>query len=82
MTAPLDDWVRRLCSALDLDPTAVDVALLLDVARDAAHGIARPAAPITTFLVGLAAGQAEGTADEVARAAALAQQLAIEPQAG
>ncbi len=82
MTAPLDDWVRRLCAALDLDPATVDVTLLLDVARDAAHGIARPAAPITTFLVGLAAGRAGGSADDIAQAAVLAQQLASEPSAG
>jgi hypothetical protein len=29
---------------------------VLDLARDAAHGVARPAAPLTTYLVGVAVG--------------------------
>jgi hypothetical protein len=58
-----------------VDAAATDVPLLLDVARDAAHGIARPAAPLTTFLVGLAAGQRGGGAEAVASAAAIAQRL-------
>ena len=71
----LDEWVRDLSDALGVDAGATDVPLLLDVARDAAHGIARPAAPLTTFLVGLAAGQRGGGADAVASAAAIAQRL-------
>jgi hypothetical protein len=71
----LDEWVRDLSDALGVDAAATDVPLLLDVARDAAHGIARPAAPLTTFLVGLAAGQRGGGADAVASAAATAQRL-------
>ena len=71
----LDEWVRELSEALGVDATATDVPLLLDVARDAAHGIARPAAPLTTFLVGLAAGQRGGGADAVASAAGIAQRL-------
>lgn len=35
---------------------------LLDLTRDVAHGPSRPAAPLTAFLVGLAAGQ-DGSAD-------------------
>jgi hypothetical protein len=31
--------------------------LILDVARDVAHAIERPAAPVTTYLLGLAAGR-------------------------
>jgi hypothetical protein len=71
----LDEWVRELSDALGVDALATDVPLLLDVAREAAHGIARPAAPLTTFLVGLAAGRRGGGADAVASAAAIAQRL-------
>ncbi len=71
----LDEWVRDLSDALGVDAAGTDVPLLLDVARDAAHGIARPAAPLTTFLVGLAAGRQGGGADAVASAAAVAQRL-------
>ena len=54
----------------------MDVRALLDVARDAAHRVDRPAAPLTTFLVGYAAGLAGGGADQVARSTAAAQRLA------
>ncbi len=77
MTNPLDAWVTELSAALELDPSTVDTSLLLDVARDAAHGIARPAAPLTTFLVGLAAGLRGGGPDAVRDASELAQRLAL-----
>lgn len=72
----LDTWVTRLASELGVDPAAVDTGLLLDVARDAAHAVARPAAPLTTFLVGLAAGVRGATAASVREAAAVARELA------
>src|SRR5204863_90328 len=56
--------------------TPLDRDLLLDVARDAAHGVARPAAPLTTFLVGYAAGLRGGGPAAVAEAAGVAQRLA------
>jgi len=52
----LEAWVAALARELDLDLTNVDVAALLDVARDAAHGVTRPAAPLATYLVGYATG--------------------------
>jgi hypothetical protein len=76
MTNPLDAWVAELSAALGVDPDAADVQVLLDVARDAAHGVARPAAPLTTFLVGLAAGLHGGSAEAVSEAATTAQRLA------
>jgi hypothetical protein len=78
VTNPLDAWTAELAAELGVDPAAVDVTLLLDVARDAAHQVARPAAPVTTFLVGLAAGLRGGDADAVRTAAATAQRLAAE----
>ena len=72
----LDNWIAALCHELELD-VAVDEGLLLDVARDAAHNVARPAAPVTTFLIGLAAGRAGGTPEDVARAAEVASRLAL-----
>lgn len=75
MSNPLDAWVARLCAALDLDPAAVDRDLVLDLARDAAHGVARPAAPLTTFLAGLAAGRDGADAAAVARAAHIVTEL-------
>jgi hypothetical protein len=42
------------------------VATVLDLARDAAHGIARPAAPLTTFIAGMAVGRGQPLAEAVA----------------
>jgi len=51
----LHDWIDELCDALDIE-AEVDEGLVLDLARDAAHNVERPAAPITTYLLGYAAG--------------------------
>ena len=53
------------------------IAALLDVARDAAHGVARPAAPLTTFVVGYVAALRGGGADAVRDVAAVTQRLAL-----
>jgi hypothetical protein len=55
----------------------VDTGVLLDLARDAAHGVARPAAPLTTFLVGYAAAKAGGGPEAVREAARKAADLAV-----
>ena len=75
----LEQWAAELAAALDLPADSVDIALLLDLARDAAHGVARPAAPLTTFLVGLAAGQAGGRATDVRAAVDAARALLAAP---
>ena len=68
----LDDWVTDVKAALGLEDE-VDVSLLLDVARDAAHAVKRPAAPVTTYLLGLAVARGAEPAEAVARLTALAQ---------
>lgn len=71
----LHDWIDELCDVLDLE-VELDEALVLDLARDAAHLVERPAAPITTFLLGYAAAQAGGDVAETERLAGLATALA------
>jgi hypothetical protein len=71
MTNPLDAWVAELAAALGLDPAVLDRDAVLDLARDAAHNVARPAAPLTTYLVGYAAG----ASGDAAAAAATARDL-------
>ena len=73
----LDEWSARVCDALGLPEP--DRALVLDLARDAAHGVARPAAPLTTFLAGMAVGRGAAPADVVAAIRAL---LPEDPQPG
>lgn len=53
-------WVLSAGDALGVDPQAVDVEALLDLARDVAHGVARPAVPLTSFLAGYAVAAAGG----------------------
>lgn len=72
----LHDWIDELCDALDVE-VDLDEALILDVARDAAHNVARPAAPITTFLLGYAAARSNGNPEKVERLAAAASDLAL-----
>ena len=71
----LHDWIDELCDALDVD-TEVDEGLVLDLARVAAHNVARPAAPVTTFLLGYAAGTHGADPDEIEGLAGRAQRLA------
>ncbi|MDA2807840.1 DUF6457 domain-containing protein [Nocardiopsis suaedae] len=64
----LVEWARQVCAELDLPEEVVkeDVDRVLDLARDAAHSVARPAAPLTTFLMGIAVGRGADP-DEAAR---------------
>ncbi|MEU7054609.1 NTP transferase domain-containing protein [Streptomyces sp. NPDC046197] len=72
----LDEWISAVKDELGID-LDVDTGVLLDLARDAAHGVARPAAPLTTFLVGYAAAQGKGGPEAVAEAARKAAALAL-----
>ncbi|MFD5631680.1 DUF6457 domain-containing protein [Streptomyces sp. NPDC127072] len=72
----LDEWISAVKDELGID-LDVDTGALLDLARDAAHGVARPAAPLTTFLVGYAAARAGGGPEAVAEAARKAAALAL-----
>jgi hypothetical protein len=54
----------------------VDEGLVLDVARDAAHSVDRPAAPITTYLLGYAAALHEANPEKLEELAARASALA------
>jgi hypothetical protein len=52
----VDTWTAAVCAELGLDPAAADVRQILDLARDVAHQVERPAAPLTAYLLGLAVG--------------------------
>ena len=52
------------------------VTAVLDLTADVAHGVSRPAAPVTAFLVGLAAGGAADPAAAVAEHTAAVRDLA------
>lgn len=72
----LHDWIDELCDVLDVE-VDLDEALILDLAKDAAHNVERPAAPVTTFLLGYAAARYDGNPAAVERLAAAATDLAL-----
>ncbi|RPF23153.1 DUF6457 domain-containing protein [Myceligenerans xiligouense] len=59
----LKTWIHALETELGLEPGTIDMKAVLDLARDAAHAVARPAAPVTTYAVGYAAGLAAATGE-------------------
>jgi len=68
----LDEWLAAAAAELGIPgPDNPSMHVLLDLARDAAHGVARPAAPLTTFLVGVAVGRGATLADAAERVTAL-----------
>lgn len=52
----MDDWLQHVASELGVEPPA-GVEPLLDAARVVAHSVERRAAPLTTYLIGLAAAR-------------------------
>jgi hypothetical protein len=64
----LSDFAAGLAEALELEGIEVDVARVLSLASDAAHAYVRPAAPVATFLAGVAAGRSGATAESIQRA--------------
>ncbi len=67
----LERWIDAACAELGVDRSAVDERVILDLARDAAHQVDRPAAPVTAFLAGIAVGSGESLADVTSRLTAL-----------
>jgi hypothetical protein len=56
----LKQWLETLSAELGTSDVTMDdnaVSILLELARDSAHEVERVAAPLTTFLVGIAVGR-------------------------
>jgi Domain of unknown function (DUF6457) len=70
----LEDWVTALLQAFEIAELDIDTSAVLALAGRAAHAVVRPAAPLTTFIAGYAAGLAAGSgqaSDAVAMRSAL-----------
>jgi len=67
----LEDWIDAASAELGVDRAAVDAKMVLDLAREVAHRVDRPAAPVTAFLLGVAVGAGEGLEPAVGRILAL-----------
>lgn len=70
----LEEWTATVVAELALPASSVDRDAVLDLAREVAQGVARPAAPLTTYLAGIAVGAGADPADVAARIGRLAQQ--------
>jgi molybdopterin-guanine dinucleotide biosynthesis protein A len=77
--ATLAAWVEVVATELGVPAGQVDIDAVLGLARDAAHHVERPAAPLTTFLLGFAAARRDldrsATAELAARLGGLAQEF-------
>ncbi|GAA1304443.1 hypothetical protein Psi02_44170 [Planotetraspora silvatica] len=69
----LEEWTALVCRELGVDPARVDRNAVLDLTRDVAHGVARPAAPLTAYLLGLAQGAGTAPDGAVERLSSLAR---------
>ena len=61
----LSAWVEAVARELGLEGALDGVELVdtvLDLTSDVAHGVSRPGAPVTAFLIGVAAGRADDPA--------------------
>lgn len=68
----LDRWVEAASAELGLTPADVATGEVLDVARDVAHQVLRPGAPVSAYLMGIAVGRGARPSDVAAKLSALA----------
>jgi hypothetical protein len=68
----LDEWTELVCFEFGLPSGSVDARLILGMARDVAHGVDRPAAPLTAYLLGLAVASGHPAESAAARISSLA----------
>jgi Domain of unknown function (DUF6457) len=68
----LEDWTEVVCLEFDVPAGSVDARVILDMARDVAHRVDRPAAPLTAYLLGVAVAQGHRLEATAARISELA----------
>lgn len=66
----LDQWTDVVCADLGIDRP--DPKVILDLAREVAHAVDRPAAPLTAYLAGVAVGRGLDPAEVIGRVIRLA----------
>ena len=72
----LDAWAAELRERFGLAEEDLPIALILDLAREVAGGVARPAAPFSAFVAGLVAGRAGGSPGDVRAVVSVISELA------
>jgi pyrrolidone-carboxylate peptidase len=63
----VEEWIPRLAAELGIE-AEIDVDALLAITGEVAHAVERKAAPVSAFVIGLAAGREGGTPEDVAAA--------------
>ena len=79
----LDEWLAAVSAEIGTTDFTFNndaIHTLLDLARDSAHEVERVAAPLTTFLVGIAVGRGEPLGAVAAKATALAMRDHTPPE--
>jgi len=69
----LEAWISAACAELGVQQTIVDERAVLDLAREIAHQVDRPAAPVTAFLLGVAVGRGQQLGPAADRLIALSE---------
>lgn len=77
----LTDWAKDCGDELGLDLSVerADIDRILGVTRDTAHQVARPAGPVTAYVLGIAVGRGADPAEAAKKLADLAAQRTPEP---
>jgi hypothetical protein len=57
MSSAIDRWVMAVAEDLGVTPNPADTRTILDLTKDVAHNVDRPAAPVTSYLIGIAVGR-------------------------
>ncbi len=68
------DWTGKACVALGIDAGQADTAEILALARDVQRAVAKPAAIVAVYLLGVAVGRGADRGEVAARLADLAKQ--------
>jgi hypothetical protein len=66
----VEEWLPRLAAELGVPTELVDVDAILGIAGEVAHAVERKAAPVSAFVLGLAAGRAGASPEAIADALA------------
>jgi hypothetical protein len=69
----LEDWAEALCAELGLDAAEGSQKVVLNLARVVAHTVDRPAAPLTSYFLGLAVGRGQPLEETAQRVQQLAR---------
>ena len=82
----MDEWIDRFADALGEQPLhPTEVASMLKLSRDVAHGVERKLAPLSTFLAGLSVARkiSEGASrDQALKQVMEAARVLVPPPAG